>query len=127
MKTLALQMRLIAWAAVLSSALAFLIGTAAHAQQPGSCSVWLIESSRFMKVPFGSFMPDRAFVPGSNKPDNNINDGRSAGQRRRDQVRQRADPVRYRLEAAGLPQDDRLEHWAPIGSSSRYWASMPPT
>ena len=71
MKTLALQMRLIAWAAVLSSALAFLIGTAAHAQQP-VCSVWLIESSRFMKVPFGSFMPDRTFVPGSNKPQENI-------------------------------------------------------
>ena len=33
---------------------------------------WLIESSRFMKVPFGSFMPDRAFVPGSDKPDSNI-------------------------------------------------------
>jgi len=29
------------------------------------CSAWLIESSRFMNVPFGSFMPDRAFVPGS--------------------------------------------------------------
>ena len=37
------------------------------------CSVWLVESSRFMKVPFGAFMPDRAFVPGSTNPNNNIN------------------------------------------------------
>jgi glyoxylase-like metal-dependent hydrolase (beta-lactamase superfamily II) len=36
------------------------------------CSVWLVESSRFMKVPFGAFMPDRVFVPGSTKPTNNI-------------------------------------------------------
>jgi glyoxylase-like metal-dependent hydrolase (beta-lactamase superfamily II) len=71
MKTLALQMRLVAWTAVLSSALAFLAGTAAQAQEP-VCSVWLIESSRFMKVPFGAFMPDRAFVPGSTNPQNSI-------------------------------------------------------
>ena len=36
-------------------------------------SVWLVESSRFMGVPFGAFMPDRAFVPGSTSPMNNIN------------------------------------------------------
>jgi hypothetical protein len=36
-------------------------------------SGWLVESSRFMKVPFGAFMPDRAFVPGSTDPMNNIN------------------------------------------------------
>jgi hypothetical protein len=36
-------------------------------------SVWLVESSRFMGVPFGAFMPDRAFVPGSDSPKNNIN------------------------------------------------------
>ena len=36
-------------------------------------SVWLVESSRFMDVPFGAFMPDRAFVPGSTDPMNNIN------------------------------------------------------
>ena len=71
MKTLALQLRLVAWTAVLSSALAFLAGTAAQAQEP-VCSVWLIESSRFMKVPFGAFMPDRAFVPGSTNPQNSI-------------------------------------------------------
>jgi len=44
--------------------------TAARAQNV--CSVWLIESSRFMHVPFGSFMPDRAYVPGSNDPMHNI-------------------------------------------------------
>ncbi len=43
----------------------------AAAQEP-NCSVWLIESSRFMKVPFGAFMPDRVFVPGSTDPMNNI-------------------------------------------------------
>jgi len=32
------------------------------------CSEWLIESSRFMNVPFGSFMPDGHLVPGSSKP-----------------------------------------------------------
>jgi glyoxylase-like metal-dependent hydrolase (beta-lactamase superfamily II) len=37
------------------------------------CSVWLVENSRFMDVPFGAFMPDRTFVPGSNNPMNNIN------------------------------------------------------
>jgi glyoxylase-like metal-dependent hydrolase (beta-lactamase superfamily II) len=41
--------------------------------QETECSVWLVESSRFMNVPFGSFMPDRAFVPGSESPNNNIN------------------------------------------------------
>ena len=71
----------------LLAALAFLFGTAAQAQQP-VCSAWLIESSRFMNVPFGSFMPDRAFVPGSTKPESNIPTRRSAGQCRRDQVRQ---------------------------------------
>jgi glyoxylase-like metal-dependent hydrolase (beta-lactamase superfamily II) len=44
----------------------------AAAQAQNVCSVWLVESSRFMKVPFGSFMPDRAFVPGSTKPTQNI-------------------------------------------------------
>jgi glyoxylase-like metal-dependent hydrolase (beta-lactamase superfamily II) len=45
---------------------------AARAQE-SNCSVWLVESSRFMKVPFGSFMPDRAFVPGSTDKAHNIN------------------------------------------------------
>jgi glyoxylase-like metal-dependent hydrolase (beta-lactamase superfamily II) len=36
-------------------------------------SAWIVESSRFMGVPFGAFMPDRAFVPGSANPNHNIN------------------------------------------------------
>jgi glyoxylase-like metal-dependent hydrolase (beta-lactamase superfamily II) len=35
-------------------------------------SVWLVESSRFINVPPGSFMPDRAFIPGSTDPRHNI-------------------------------------------------------
>ena len=54
------------------AATACLFSAAAQAQQP-ICSAWLVESSRFMDVPFGAFMPDRAFVPGSTKPNNNIN------------------------------------------------------
>src|ERR1700722_9366788 len=50
---------------------ACLFSAAAQAQQP-VCSAWLIESSRFMGVPFGAFMPDRSFVPGSTKPQSNI-------------------------------------------------------
>ena len=38
-----------------------------------NCSVWLVESSRFMGVPYGAFMPDRAFVPGSKDANSNIN------------------------------------------------------
>src|SRR5580693_6221683 len=53
------------------AATACLFSATAQAQQP-ICSAWLIESSRFMNVPFGSFMPDRAFVPGSTKPESNI-------------------------------------------------------
>lgn len=36
-------------------------------------SVWLVENSRFMNVPYGAFMPDRAYVPGSTSKFNNIN------------------------------------------------------
>lgn len=36
------------------------------------CSAWLIESSRFIGVPFGAFMPDRDFIPGSKDPQHNI-------------------------------------------------------
>src|SRR5688572_31755305 len=36
-------------------------------------SVWLVESSRFVGVPFGAFAPDRAYVPGSTNPMNNTN------------------------------------------------------
>lgn len=53
---------------------AMAVGLASTAQaQDAQCSVWLVESSRFMKVPFGAFMPDRAFVPGATAATNNIN------------------------------------------------------
>jgi glyoxylase-like metal-dependent hydrolase (beta-lactamase superfamily II) len=71
MTTLGLRVRLFASTLVALAGLAVASVTSALAQAP-NCSVWLIESSRFMKVPFGSFMPDRAFVPGSTKPDSNI-------------------------------------------------------
>jgi glyoxylase-like metal-dependent hydrolase (beta-lactamase superfamily II) len=35
-------------------------------------SAWLVESTRFINVAPGSFMPDRAFIPGSTNPRNNI-------------------------------------------------------
>jgi glyoxylase-like metal-dependent hydrolase (beta-lactamase superfamily II) len=77
-------------------------------------SVWLVESSRFMNVPFGAFMPDRAYVPGSTSPMNNINTvdlpvnvGVIKGGR---------DVVLY---DAGWKQQDYLKmtgsaHWAPL-------------
>ena len=71
MTTLGLRVRLFASTLVALAGLAVASVTSALAQAP-VCSVWLIESSRFMKVPFGSFMPDRAFVPGSSKPESNI-------------------------------------------------------
>ncbi|MFN0040208.1 MAG: MBL fold metallo-hydrolase [Burkholderiales bacterium] len=37
------------------------------------CSVWLVENSRFMNVPFGMFHPDRSFVQGSTNSRNNVN------------------------------------------------------
>jgi glyoxylase-like metal-dependent hydrolase (beta-lactamase superfamily II) len=46
---------------------------AAVPAQAQNCSVWLVESSRFMGVPYGAFMPDRTFVPGSTDPNNNVN------------------------------------------------------
>jgi glyoxylase-like metal-dependent hydrolase (beta-lactamase superfamily II) len=49
------------------------LGTLAASAQAPQYSVWIVESSRFMKVPFGAFMPDRAFVPDSTNPMNNIN------------------------------------------------------
>ena len=48
-------------------------GTVATQAADTQYSVWLVESSRFMGVPFGAFMPDRAFVPGSKNPGNSIN------------------------------------------------------
>jgi glyoxylase-like metal-dependent hydrolase (beta-lactamase superfamily II) len=35
-------------------------------------SAWLVESSRFINVAPGSFMPDRAFIPGSTDPKHDI-------------------------------------------------------
>src|ERR1700733_7869220 len=49
------------------------MATPGHAKDKPVCSAWLVESSRFMGVPMGSFMPDRAFVPGSESPLHNIN------------------------------------------------------
>ncbi len=47
--------------------------TPARADDNPVCSAWIVESSRFMGVPMGSFMPDRAYVPGSKSPMHNIN------------------------------------------------------
>jgi glyoxylase-like metal-dependent hydrolase (beta-lactamase superfamily II) len=71
MTPLGLRVRLFASTLVALAGLAVATVTSALAQAP-VCSVWLIESSRFMKVPFGAFMPDRSFVPGSTKPESNI-------------------------------------------------------
>src|ERR1700758_4553449 len=71
MTKLGLRIQLFASIIVASAMLSALTGTAALAQAQ-NCSVWLIESSRFMNVPFGAFMPDRTFVPGSDKPTSNI-------------------------------------------------------
>jgi hypothetical protein len=45
--------------ATVTFAAAVSVGSVA-AQAQTECSVWLVESSRFMNVPFGAFMPDRA-------------------------------------------------------------------
>ena len=58
--------------ALAASGLIGLSATRAVAQET-NCSVWLVESSRFIKVQFGSFMPDRAFVPGSTDAKHYIN------------------------------------------------------
>jgi glyoxylase-like metal-dependent hydrolase (beta-lactamase superfamily II) len=55
------------------AALGLVAGLGATSAQAQNCSVWLIENSTFMGVPYGAFMPDRAFVPGSTSPMNNIN------------------------------------------------------
>ncbi len=57
MTKLGLRIQLFASIIVASTMLSALTGTAALAQAQ-NCSVWLIESSRFMNVPFGAFMPD---------------------------------------------------------------------
>jgi glyoxylase-like metal-dependent hydrolase (beta-lactamase superfamily II) len=48
------------------------VGTSWAADETPIYSVWLVESSRFVNVPFGAFMPDRAFVPGSTDPNRSI-------------------------------------------------------
>ena len=60
--------KILGTAAVLAAA-----GLSTGVAQAQNCSVWLVESSRFMGVPFGAFMPDRAFVPGATNKENNIN------------------------------------------------------
>jgi glyoxylase-like metal-dependent hydrolase (beta-lactamase superfamily II) len=59
--------------AMIAASLAASALAAPAAQAADVCSVWLVENSRFMGVPFGAFMPDRAFVPGSTNKNNNIN------------------------------------------------------
>ena len=68
------QVRRIALAGALATVgFAGLAAMNSAAAQEQNCSVWLVESSRFMKVPMGSFMPDRAFIPGSTDWKHNIN------------------------------------------------------
>src|SRR3974377_2442799 len=59
--------------AIATIALAGFGALSAATAQAQNCSVWLVESSRFMNVPFGAFMPDRAYVPGSTNANNSIN------------------------------------------------------
>ena len=46
---------------------------AAPVQAADVCSVWLVENSRFMGVPFGMFHPDRSYIKDSTNPRNNVN------------------------------------------------------
>jgi glyoxylase-like metal-dependent hydrolase (beta-lactamase superfamily II) len=59
--------------ALVAAGLAAAATLAAPIAQAQVCSVWLVENSRFMGVPFGMFHPDRAFVQGSTNPRNNVN------------------------------------------------------
>ena len=70
------------------------------------CSVWLVENSRFMGVPFGAFHARPRIRAGQHQPAQQHQHRRPAGQRRRHQVRQRTDAVRRRLEPDRVPQDD---------------------
>jgi len=95
---------------------AFVGLSATSARAADSCSVWLVETSRFMHVPFGSFMPDRAFAPGSTNAMSNIpfvdlpdNFG----------VIKCGDDHDLTLYDSGWKQQDYLkmtgsDHWAPI-------------
>src|SRR5499433_3260491 len=107
-------LRLLAAFVAACGVLTVLGGTVARAQAP-VCSVWLVESSRFMKVPFGSFMPDRAFVPGNTDPKHNINTVDlpvNVGV-----IKCGKELILY---ASGWKQQEYLkrtgaDHWAPIG------------
>jgi glyoxylase-like metal-dependent hydrolase (beta-lactamase superfamily II) len=55
------------------AAVAALGSITVQAAEPITYSAWLVESSRFMGVPFGAFMPDRAFVPNAKEGPNSIN------------------------------------------------------
>ena len=61
---------------------------AATAQAADVCSVWLVENSTFMGVPFGMFHAGPCLRTGQHQPEQQYQHGRSAGQRRCDQVRQ---------------------------------------
>jgi glyoxylase-like metal-dependent hydrolase (beta-lactamase superfamily II) len=57
----------------LGAAGAGLSATPAQAEEKPVCSVWLANGGYFMNVPYGAFMPDRAYVPGNDSPNHNIN------------------------------------------------------
>ena len=59
--------------AAIGAGLALSATLAAPLAQAQNGSVWLVENSRFMNVPFGMFHPDRSFVQGSSNPKNNVN------------------------------------------------------
>ena len=59
--------------ALAGAALVAIGALCAGAAQAQTCSAWLVENSRFMKVPFGMFHPDRSFVQGSTDARNNVN------------------------------------------------------
>src|SRR4051794_33174037 len=67
-------MRLLGGALIAAGLATLATAGAANAQtrEQTQCSVWLVESGRFMHVPFGSFVPDRDFIPGSDNPMHNI-------------------------------------------------------
>jgi glyoxylase-like metal-dependent hydrolase (beta-lactamase superfamily II) len=54
------------------AATALFTAPSAQPQQGPLCSVWAVRTSVIPKVPFGAFMPDRDFIPGSTNPKHNI-------------------------------------------------------
>ena len=80
----------------------------AQAQPAPVCSVWLVEGGRFMDVPMGAFMPDRAFIPGSDSPMHNINTVDLPVNIGIIKCGERNHPRGFRLEADRIPQDDAL-------------------